>query len=37
MARDDWAAQDPRADINNDGTVNTLDFLIFLNAWAAGC
>ncbi len=24
------------ADFNNDGTVNTLDMLAFLNAWAAG-
>ena len=24
-------------DFNGDGTVNTLDFLAFLNAWSAGC
>jgi hypothetical protein len=30
-------AQDPHADINGDGTINTLDVLAFLNAWAAGC
>jgi hypothetical protein len=25
------------ADFNDDGTVNTQDFIAFLNAWAAGC
>ena len=30
-------AGDPSADFNGDGTVNTLDFLAFLNAYNAGC
>lgn len=33
----DWAAQDPGADINGDGTVNTQDVLAFLNSWNSGC
>ncbi|MFG0259006.1 MAG: GC-type dockerin domain-anchored protein, partial [Phycisphaerales bacterium JB041] len=25
------------ADLNGDDTVNTQDFLVFLNLWTAGC
>ncbi|MCW5775447.1 MAG: hypothetical protein KIS87_03240 [Phycisphaeraceae bacterium] len=33
----DWNLKDPRTDLNGDGTVGTLDFLQFLNAFVAGC
>ena len=32
-----WSLQDPLADWDGDGTVNTLDFLAYLNDWSAGC
>jgi hypothetical protein len=32
-----WAAGDSSADINGDGSVNTLDVIAFLNFWNAGC
>ncbi|MFG0259161.1 MAG: GC-type dockerin domain-anchored protein, partial [Phycisphaerales bacterium JB041] len=32
-----WTKNDPRADYNDDGDINTLDVLAFLNVWAAGC
>ncbi|MDQ7013468.1 MAG: GC-type dockerin domain-anchored protein [Planctomycetota bacterium] len=34
---DAWAAGDPSADVNGDGSLDTLDVLVFLNSWNAGC
>ncbi|MDQ7013796.1 MAG: GC-type dockerin domain-anchored protein [Planctomycetota bacterium] len=32
-----WNASDPKADVNDDGDINTLDVLAFLNEWNSPC